>query len=623
MSSAPPAGHVARLNRMFSQARKAIRSRMSGLRTQTLVFFTCGMAVVLVVAILVNYRTTYDVIGRINERNTTTELALVSTALDGVSGNVQRQTGHITSSEYFGVLRDRQRHSELELVYAIRSFYDEVRGITANFPFIHSIYLFLEDDYVLCATNSNMQRFASIDMSDYPLLSEQMLPLAQRSPLYFGGAKNSDLPFLFNLRNPVYYDLVSIIWRVGDCSVLINLFADQIASLYTGAAATQNGAIRILNGSGEVVSSADPAEVGRKYAHADIIAESPSGQHTLDDAATQLVWMKNGGADLKILSEVELSVYWQDLNLITVRMLVVIVVGFSLACLFLWLILGRAFRPVDVLKESMARAGEGDYGGRLSLGGAGELKALTQSYNDMLVNIQSMTERTAQAESEKRLTELKALRNQINPHFLFNTLNTIKWICMANDDRAAADCISMLGGIISPMFRSDVPYCTLDEEAQSVRLFVRIMNVRIGGGITLTEDIPDQVRGLRVLRLILQPIAENAITHGFEGGAGDISLYARLLPAPDGQGEKLVIRMQNSGKSLAQSELDSLNDTLSSGGESKGIGLINTARRLYLQYGPGSVAACEWAGIRMENVFGQGVAAVITLPVYADDETQA
>lgn len=605
---------------MAKRLSSGFRQRMCELRTQMLVFFTIGMAVVLAFAVLLTYNTTSETIGRINRRNTMSELALVSASLERVSGDALRQSDGIIRSDYFRVLQERDKHSELDIVYAIRQFHEEARLILINFPVLHSVYLILDDGYVLCATENNMQRFAEVDIEKYPVFADSLAAVSGRDIHYVGGFMNKDLPFFFGVTNVNYHKLLAMVRQVGECTVWINMHAEDIAALYAKNPSAQTGVVRILNREGEIVSSAYPEENGSRYPYVERIAEADEGIYALDERDTQLVWLESQETGLTILSEVELRVYWQDLNRITYRMLLVIVVGYLLTCLFLWGVLGRAFRPVEKLRASMARAGAGDYGGILPTPGQGELGLLTQSYNDMLRNIRELTERTAQAESEKRLTELKALRNQINPHFLFNTLNTIRWMCVVGGNKDAAECISTLGGIISPMFRSDVPYCTMEEEAQSVRLFVRIMNARLGGGIVLREDIPEETRGTRVLRLILQPIAENAITHGFEGGRGEIWLKVRQKDAPDGMGNMLEIVMRNNGKPLEEKELAELNQTLRSGGEAKGIGLINTARRLYLQYGPGSAHKCSWAGICMQNAPEGGVMAVITLPVSDEND---
>ena len=180
------------------------------------------------------------------------------------------------------------------------------------------------------------------------------------------------------------------------------------------------------------------------YASHDIIAGNSKGQYTDTSTESQMIWETMQDAGLIITSDVLLQEYFSDLSEISQTLLRVIVPGFVLACILFYLWLGKAFKPFIMLRRSMYRTGQGYYEELLPVTGYDELSILIMNYNEMLDNIRKLKKKNEIVEKEKREGELKALRNQINPHFLFNTLSTIKWMCLIEGNRNAADCITML-----------------------------------------------------------------------------------------------------------------------------------------------------------------------------------
>ena len=198
--------------------------------------------------------------------------------------------------------------------------------------------------------------------------------------------------------------------------------------------------------------------------------------------------------------------------------LITFLAGLILLCAFFMLWMNRVLAPLGQLSAGMRRVGEtGAYDQVLPVPSRreDELTQLIRHFNRMLRDLQELTQRQKQTEEEKRRSELRALRNQINPHFLFNTLNNIKWMGLLSGSSQVAECITALGGIIQPMFRTDDPLCSLEEELQSVRLYLQIMNIRYENGIVYEEEVEEGLKARPVLRFILQPIFENAISHGF------------------------------------------------------------------------------------------------------------
>lgn len=210
-------------------------------------------------------------------------------------------------------------------------------------------------------------------------------------------------------------------------------------------------------------------------------------------------------------------------------------------------------------------------------------------------HIQSLVTANKNYAEEKRLLEMETLQSQINPHFLYNSLTTIRWMAAMARAENVCQALFALGNIIRPVFSQPGIFWSLDTEQTFVRNFIDIMDYRFGLKTQCTFDIPDPLLPRPILRFILQPLVENSFLHGLQssidaGKSGSIHIRAS-------QDESwLDIYVEDNGQGIGEDELECLNRCLQQGvgeppaSESRagGIGLSNVNRRILLQYGKGS-----------------------------------
>lgn len=177
-------------------------------------------------------------------------------------------------------------------------------------------------------------------------------------------------------------------------------------------------------------------------------------------------------------------------------------------------------------------------------------------------------------------------------------------MCLIEGNRNAADCITMLCGIISPMFKSNAPVCTLREELDMIDLYISIMNMRLDDRIKYEKQVDESLQDVKILRLIIQPLVENAITHGFEKSEGLGIIKLSVFE----QNDDMVICVSDNGSGMSDDDIEQLNQRMRNGKDSSGIGLMNTNRRLRLQYGAGY-------GVHVERGHICGLRVTITLPL--------
>lgn len=584
-----------------------LRRIFGSIRSKFLFFFIATISFVLVFAMSLTYNKIYEIMTRTNERNARSEIKQISTNLDALYNDLTRQTDMIMYSDCMKVIGNYDLYTELNLVYSIKDYYALVHKMTMNFPYIQSVYIFLKNNYVLCATNENMQRFMEVNMSEYDMLRDKVISKASRNITFVGGLSIEDFPFLFNPKKSITETkrrIVSAVRNARDYLIVINLYEEQLQLAYAGISDKPSCFIRILDLDGNIISSKNSLELGMPYASHDIIAGNSKGQYTDTSTESQMIWETMQDAGLIITSDVLLQEYFSDLSEISQTLLRVIVPGFVLACILFYLWLGKAFKPFIMLRRSMYRTGQGYYDELLPVTGYDELSILIMNYNEMLDNIRKLKKKNEIVEKEKREGELKALRNQINPHFLFNTLSTIKWMCLIEGNHNAADCITMLCGIISPMFKSNAPVCTLREELDMIDLYISIMNMRLDDRIRYEKQVDESLQDAKILRLIIQPLVENAITHGFEKSEGLGLIKLSVFK----QNDAMVICVSDNGSGMSDDDIEQLNQRMRNGKDSSGIGLMNTNRRLRLQYGAGY-------GVHVKRGDMHGLQVTLTLPL--------
>lgn len=252
--------------------------------------------------------------------------------------------------------------------------------------------------------------------------------------------------------------------------------------------------------------------------------------------------------------------------------------------------------PMIRLTEYMKRVEKGDLSARAPVDRGDELGLLTRRFNQMIEQVQDLQEVVYRSEiRETRLqllnreSELKALQMQINPHFLHNTLNTMKCIGEVYDVKE----VTIMSEGLAEMFRYSIDmekYKLLRQELDHVQAFIQIVQVRYPERISCHYDVPAHLEEQPVLKLILQPLVENAIEHGLipKGSAGHIRITARE------ERSELVLRVADNGVGIAAGRLREIRRKLDRRGDEQlaheqllagHIGLVNVSQRLYLNYG--------------------------------------
>jgi two-component system, sensor histidine kinase YesM len=274
------------------------------------------------------------------------------------------------------------------------------------------------------------------------------------------------------------------------------------------------------------------------------------------------------------------------------------------------LFFARVAAPIRAIIGHMERVGQGDYGVRAAPPSIRELAELSRGFNRMVEETERLQAERERTERDRLAAELAALRYQINPHFIANTLNSIKLMASAARADAIASMTRDLMHMVSDSYAGAGVLTELSRELASISAYAGIMKVRFGERFALEIDAQPGTESLLVLRMILQPIVENAILHGFAGGAGGrISRAARgtirvtarreertLPPPPCPEpwaapmpGQVLIIEVRDDGVGMKPDAVPRAH--LAARGDRGGpeslhrIGIANVERRIALNFG--------------------------------------
>lgn len=546
---------------------------------QFILFFLGGSIILLLVSSLLSYTVISDTVQRISERATSAQFAQISVNLRGLWENISRQQETLLGNESVKKLCTDTNEDKIDRIFSINEFSDLVRSMVWHYPYIHSVYLYLDGGEVLCATNVNMQCMISegkIENTIWDNTGKSFL---------LSGIRAGDFPLNSTKRDEDEL-LIALGQKMYRGWMVINISEAYFSSLYTDVSEDEERVIRITDANGRILSSPDKEELGEFYQYKDsIIPEQNEGQYLDQQGGIQVLWSVQEGEPFVIVSDRKLNPLYGELAVVSQVTVITFVAGLTVLCLaFLWW-MNRGFVPLKHIIRSMEQVAQtGEYTTiamdrehmRVS-----EIYSLVTHYNTMLSRLNEFKLEQEHSAEELRKRELQVLRNQINPHFLFNTLNNIKWMSIMSGVPNIAESLSALGGIVQPLFRSDAVVWTLGEEMEQVYLYLKIENLRFQNSIRFHEEIQPGLADVKLLRFLLQPLIENSIVHGFSSALHQGDIWIRIYTAE----QDLMIEVADNGSGLTDTELEELNEKLASGREGGGIGLLNTCRRIQLYYG--------------------------------------
>jgi len=267
-------------------------------------------------------------------------------------------------------------------------------------------------------------------------------------------------------------------------------------------------------------------------------------------------------------------------------------------------------KPLTQMIQLMKKVQGGDLNVNFRVKRRDEIGLLGHQFNRMLARIRQLIQDIYRIEEQKKEAELQALQSQINPHFIYNTLESIRMTAELNDDVEAADMISILGKLLRYSTSDVTGRTTMSQELGYVRNFVELLNCRYPNRFLLQIDVPPELDDYSIIKLVFQPIIENAAYHGLDDNKAQMNLSIKCEVTET----RLLFHIRDDGCGMDKETLEKLNAGLQSDKPPKksningGIGLENVHHRVRLHYG-------EAYGIEVFSEPGRGTDVILSLPL--------
>ena len=262
--------------------------------------------------------------------------------------------------------------------------------------------------------------------------------------------------------------------------------------------------------------------------------------------------------------------------------------------------------PIRKLCDQTSKVAKGDFTANTKVESIDEIAILTRNFNDMTQEIGLLVEDIKQNQENLHLIEMKLLQAQINPHFLYNTLDTIVWLAEMKKNDEVVAIVTYLSSFFRTTLSKGKDFITIQEEKLHVESYMNIQKFRYQDVMDFEIHIDKELYPYTIPKLMLQPLAENALVHGVRNKRGNshISITGRK------DGDNIIFQVIDDGRGMDKKELQKLRQCIANNSnnatDNGGFGIVNVNQRIRSYYG-------DEYGISYESELGKGTVATITI----------
>lgn len=291
------------------------------------------------------------------------------------------------------------------------------------------------------------------------------------------------------------------------------------------------------------------------------------------------------------------------IGMLSVGLVVILAVAFMVS----GRIMSGITKPIQKLCDAARQAGQGDFRVRTDDARTYELAVLNDSFNRMVEELGKLVEDIRVEQLNLRAAELKLLQEQINPHFLYNTLDTIMWLAESKDTEQVVKMVSSLSDFFRTTLSKGKDFITVEEEKKHIGSYLEIQQFRYRDILEYEICFDREILEYEMLKLTLQPLVENALYHGIKNKRG----LGHIFVMGEKQGENLVFTVKDDGIGMTEERITQVQQLIKGemvrDKESSGFGLFNINERIRLYYGG------EY-GLALKSVYQEGTEFTVTIP---------
>lgn len=428
---------------------------------------------------------------------------------------------------------------------------------------------------------------------------------------YISDLLKSDQSFAIVADNPDYIKentrkpLVSFIAKIYDPSkypmkkivgiFIINIATDTFQNKFLDYSSQVKGELTLINSNNQILFSFNRNNWGMQY------------RQQNQDKEDNIVSKSGVGlSGMSVISEVSSKILWDELKT-SEESMILLILGITVLSIVIIMFLFEIFDDrIKNIVRYMSKVQKGNFGIRIPIHSNDELGMLSQSFNEMCEKLESYINHVYYGELRRKNAEINMLQAQINPHFLFNTLETIRMKAHNDGNEELATMTELLGTLFRWNVKSKEKIISVAEELEYITTYLQIQQYRFSDIIEYEIDIPDEMMELGIPKLIIQPIVENAFAHGFDGKSENCKLAITGCCIND----TVEITIVDNGKGIDEVTLHKLQEEeLKSPEENDNtkIGILNVHQRLRLIFG-------KQYGVTVESKENVGTKVIISYP---------
>ncbi|MBP1989455.1 cache domain-containing sensor histidine kinase [Paenibacillus eucommiae] len=377
-----------------------------------------------------------------------------------------------------------------------------------------------------------------------------------------------------------------------------------LSQMFKDVRISNQGAVLISNSDGVILSANDKQTIGKKLKELPLLS-LPGKMFKAETGLSYSDWRIHALLPSNELVSSKNDLITYNLFVLSIMMLVIVIICIQKSAVFL--------RPIHSLIRVIKKVQEGNLGVRFYERSGDEIELLGRSFNTMLDRLQSLIEqitaskiREQELETKKREAELNALQSQINPHFLYNTFESINWLVIQSENEKAVKMMTSLADLFRIGINRGQHIVSVGEEVQHAEAYITIQKIRYNEKLNVHWNIHEDANLCKTIKLVLQPIIENAIYHGIElmEGPGTIQINGFIHEG------SLQLQIADNGLGMEDERLNELRERFRNWYHepSRSIGLLNVNERIKLMFG-------DQYGLQITSKINEGTVVTVMLPI--------
>ncbi|MCM3762697.1 sensor histidine kinase [Alkalihalobacillus oceani] len=360
-------------------------------------------------------------------------------------------------------------------------------------------------------------------------------------------------------------------------TIIIEMKQEELNLLFTRPDLQNLGTLLLIDKFGEVIFSTDPEileDGAQQYINTINLFEQLNQEN-------RFIYDINFFSGWRIGALIPEELINESFHSIRLTVFILLGVFFCISTVLAWLFSTRFINPLRQLQRDIREVEKGNFQIRSEITSIDEIGDLSRSFNKMMREIETLIEQISINEKKKKQIEMQSLQYQINPHFLYNTLNSVQWIAKLHHVPDISEMLTNLIKLLRTSLNATNHLHMLEEELEVLSFYLKIQDFRYPDSYTISYDIPKELLSTYVPRFILQPLVENIFFHAFSDGKGDIKIAAIR---EDGL---LRLRVQDNGRGMSAETIERImaKKQPDSGKMSSGVGIHNVDDKIKLYFG--------------------------------------